>query len=76
MHQYAWKGTDNSGNTVADGAYTVTVTALSSAGTASSVIPVARTTGKVTGVESDSSGNTILDLSGIQVKTSDVLTIQ
>ena len=75
MHQYTWNGTDSSGNTVPDGAYSVTITADDGSGT-SSVIPVARTTGKVTGVESDSSGNTVLDLGGIQVKMSDVLAVQ
>ena len=76
MHQYTWAGTDSSGNTLSDGIYTVTVTATDSAGTTTTVVPVARTTGKVTGIETDSSGNTVLDLSGLQVKTSDVLAIQ
>ena len=75
IHQYTWNGSDSSGGTAADGAYSVTVTANNGSAT-SSVVPVTRTTGKVTGIESDSSGNTLLNLGGIQVKMSDVLAVQ
>ncbi len=75
MHQYTWDGTDKSGNALADGTYSVTITATDSAGSATTVVPVPRTTGKVTGLETNSSG-TVLDLGGLQVNMSDVLAVQ
>lgn len=73
-HQLSWSGTDNSGAQVADGVYTVSVTAKVSAGSAA-ITPTTRTTGKVTGVETDGT-NTILDMGKLQIKLSDVLAIR
>ena len=73
-HQITWNGTDSSGNTVADGTYTFNVNATDSSG--SSITPTTYTTGKVTGIESNSTG-TVLNLgSGVQVDMSNVLAVQ
>jgi flagellar basal-body rod modification protein FlgD len=71
--QVTWDGTDSSGSTVADGAYTVSVSATDSSGKA--ITPTTYTSGTVTGVETSGS-ETLLDLgNGLQVSTSNVLAI-
>lgn len=73
-HQITWNGTDGSGAQLADGVYTLSVTAgATSAGAA--ITPTTRTTGKVTGVET-SGTDTMLDLGKLQVKLSDVLVVR
>ena len=74
-HEVTWDGKDKSGGAAADGTYTVAVTALNTAGSTSAVTPVTRTSGKVTGIESNSKG-TVLDIGGLQVNMSDVLSVQ
>ena len=75
VHQISWDGTNSSGSTVADGTYTVSVSATDSTGSTTNIVPVARTVGKVTGIESGSSG-TVLDIGGLQVNMSDVLAVE
>ena len=73
-HQATWDGKDNSGAQVADGVYSLTVTATSGT-TGTTITPVTRTTGQVTGVESDGT-DTYLDLGSIKVKLSDVVALR
>ena len=70
-----WNGQDSSGNALADGTYTVSITATTNGSDSTAIVPVARTTGTVSGVETNGT-DTVLNLGGTQVKLSDVLAIR
>ncbi|MEI8394388.1 MAG: flagellar hook assembly protein FlgD [Rhodospirillaceae bacterium] len=72
--QVSWNGKDNSGAQLADGVYSITVTAPSDSAQ-SAITPVPYITGKVTGVET-SGTDTMLDLGALQVKMSDIQAIR
>ncbi len=74
MQRISWDGKDSNGKALADGVYTVSATVPTTTGSASTIIPVTRSTGKVTGVESNGT-TTVLDLGNQQVKLTDVLAI-
>lgn len=66
-----WNGTDSNGNKVGDGTYTFSINVTNSSG--ASVAPTdTRIIGQVTGVSTDSSGNTILSLGGVTANVSSV----
>jgi flagellar basal-body rod modification protein FlgD len=67
----SWNGQDSSGNQLADGAYTFSVSATDSSGKAITPSDF-RTLGKVTGVTSNSDGSTNLALGIGDVKTSTI----
>ncbi|WP_044559272.1 flagellar hook assembly protein FlgD [Azospirillum sp. B4] len=68
-HNYSWDGKDSSGNTLADGIYSVKVTATDASGKA--VDTTVKVAGKVTGV--DMSGDTpTLQMGDMTVNMSDV----
>ncbi|MDE1147666.1 MAG: flagellar hook capping FlgD N-terminal domain-containing protein [Azospirillaceae bacterium] len=71
-HNYSWDGKDSSGNTLADGIYSVKINATGSDGKA--VTTTVKVAGKVTGV--DMSGDTpTLQLGDMTVNMSDVTTV-
>ena len=74
VHQLQWSGTDQNGKTVSPGVYQLSVTANTGDAT-TTVTPVARSTGKVTGVET-SGTDTVLDVGALKVKLSDVLAVR
>ncbi len=74
IQRMSWDGTDNSGAALPDGVYTVSVTVPTTTGSASTITPVTRSTGKVTGVESNGT-TTVLDLGNQQINLSNVLAI-
>ncbi|MEI6987600.1 MAG: FlgD immunoglobulin-like domain containing protein, partial [Rhodospirillaceae bacterium] len=74
VHQMAWDGTDTSGAAVKPGTYQIKVSADSGYAT-TTVIPVSRTSGVVTGIETVGT-DTMLNIGALQVKLSDVLAIR
>ncbi len=73
-HDVSWNGTDSGGNQLADGEYTVVVTATDSNGNA--ITPTINAYGIVTGVTSDSNGVELeLGDSGMSTPLSSVLSI-
>ncbi len=75
IQRTTWNGQDSSGNALTDGTYTVSITATNNGIDSTSIIPVPRTTGTVTGVESSSTG-TVLNLGNNQVNLTDVLAVR
>ena len=73
-NELVWDGKSTTGVTQDNGAYTVTVNAVDTDGKAVEV--AIATIGKVTDVVVDSSGNTVLSLSGAQVSLDKVLQIK
>ncbi len=70
-----WDGLNSStGVQEPDGTYTLTVTATDANGNA--ITPTMRAVGLVSGVETDSSGNTILDVGDQKVNFTDVLAVR
>lgn len=66
-----WNGQDSSGNQLSDGTYTFSISATTANGTA--ITPSdQRIIGKVTGVSTDSSGNTVLSLGNVSATSADV----
>jgi flagellar basal-body rod modification protein FlgD len=68
-HSFNWDGTETDGTTASSGAFTLTVTATNSAGSA--VASTISASGTVTGVDT-SDGTTELDMGGVQVSLDDV----
>lgn len=68
-HTLDWDGTDSNGNVVSDGTYTLSVSAIDSAGNDVGVTTSIR--GTVTGVNS-TSGSTVVELGGTSVALDDV----
>lgn len=66
-----WNGQDSTGNQLSDGTYTFSVRAVNASGAA--VTPTdQRIIGKVTGVSTNSSGETVLSLDGVTATTTNV----
>lgn len=68
-----WDGMDNNGNQLADGNYSVVLTALDSNG--SSIKTTVATRGTVTGVDVDDDGNTVLKIGTLKISPSSVTSI-
>ena len=75
VQRTTWNGQDSSGNALADGTYSVSITATTNGKDSTSIVPVARTTGTVSGVETNGT-DTVLNIGDNQVKLSDVLAIR
>lgn len=69
-----WDGKDNNGNQLADGTYSVVVTATDASG--STVKSTVMTRGTVTGIDLDSDGNTILKIGDMSLDPSNVTSIR
>lgn len=69
-----WDGKDNNGNQLADGTYSVVVTATNAAG--SSIKNSILTRGTVTGVDLDADGNTVLKLGTLSLAPENVKSIR
>lgn len=71
-HTFDWDGTETDGTTVSSGAFTLTVTATNSSGTA--ITSTISASGTVTGVDT-SDGTTELDMGGVSVALDDVTSV-
>lgn len=65
LHEFVWDGTDNDGNPVDDGVYGVVLTAVDTDENPVSLIQ--GTSGRVTGIRTDSDGNVILNLGDLDI---------
>ena len=72
-HGFVWDGKDAGGNTLPDGAYTVRVTALDSAGDTTTV--AVKTFGRVTAIESDA-GAIFLNVGGKLIPLATVFSVK
>ncbi|PLX37729.1 MAG: flagellar biosynthesis protein FlgD [Hyphomicrobiales bacterium] len=70
-HGFTWDGTDSNGDTVADGAYTISVAAVDAAGT--KVSTSTSVVGKVTGIGTDDSGTTTLLMGDVEIAFDSVI---
>jgi flagellar basal-body rod modification protein FlgD len=69
-----WDGKDSNGNQLEDGVYTISVTAKDASG--ATVKSTIRSYGTVTGVDVDSSGNTILKIGDLKISPDSVTSIR
>ena len=73
VQNFTWDGKDTNGNQLADGAYTIAVAASKNDGAA--VKSAVKTSGIVTGIDIDSSGNNVLKLGDVVIGVKDVRSV-
>ncbi len=73
-HTFTWDGTDSDGNTLEDGAYTISVTAKDSSG--NSIDTSTSINGKVTGIGTDDDDNSVLMIGDVAVSLEDILSVK
>ncbi len=71
---FTWDGKDNNGNQLSDGAYKVTLTVSDASG--AKINAQTFTSGVVTGINVDSSGNTVLEMGSVKIAPADVRSVR